>query len=107
MLETDNSAIRWLRPVPGQFRIYWGNGAHLYEPDFIVETAACIYMIETKMRKEMTTDEVLAKKEAAENYCEVVTEYTTANNGKPWKYVLVPHDVVDRTFSFQYILSNS
>lgn len=107
VLETDNSAIRWLRPVPGQFRIYWGNGAHLYEPDFIVETAACIYMIETKMRKEMTTDEVLAKKEAAENYCEVVTEYTTANNGKPWKYVLVPHDVVDRTFSFQYILSNS
>ena len=106
VLETDNAVVRWLRPVPNQFRIYWDNGSHLYEPDFIVETEDCIYMIETKMRKEMTNDDVLAKKAAAEEYCKLVTQYTTANHGKPWKYVLVPHDVVDRTYSLQYILVN-
>ncbi|MBQ1747520.1 MAG: hypothetical protein II041_02430, partial [Bacteroidales bacterium] len=40
--------IRW---ITNQFNIYWGNGAHKYEPDFIVETADTIYMVETKKAK--------------------------------------------------------
>jgi outer membrane protein TolC len=33
------------------------------------------------------------------------SEYTAANGGKPWKYALLAHDVVDRTSSFQYLMA--
>ena len=38
-------------------------------------------------------------------YCKNATEFTTANGGKPWKYALLAHDVVDRTSSFQYLMA--
>lgn len=66
VLESDNNVLKWLRPAPNQFNIYWSNGAKRYEPDFIVETADCIYMVETKAKKELTAEEVQAKKKAAE-----------------------------------------
>ena len=62
VLESDNNVLKWLRPAPNQFNIYWSNGAKRYEPDFIVETADCIYMVETKAKKDLTTEEVQAKK---------------------------------------------
>ena len=34
-------------------------------------------------------------------------EYTTSNNGKPWHYVIIPHTLVDRSYSFNYILSQA
>ena len=104
-LENDKSVQKWLRPAPTQFSIYWGNGAHRYEPDFVVETADTIYLVETKSAKEMTAEDVLAKKSAALEYCKNATEYTKANGGKPWKYALLAHDVVDRTSSFQYLMA--
>ena len=104
-LENDKSVLKWLRPAPTQFSIYWGNGAHRYEPDFVVETADTIYLIETKSAKEMTAEDVKAKKAAALEYCKNATEYTKANGGKPWKYALLAHDVVDRTSQFQYLMA--
>ena len=57
ILENESKVLKWLRPVTNQFSIYWGNGAHKYEPDFIVETEDSIYMIETKKAKDVTDDE--------------------------------------------------
>jgi type III restriction enzyme len=37
-------------------------------------------------------------------YCKTVTEYTTANQGKPWKYVLIPHTVVLANMSFDTLM---
>ena len=105
VLEVDPVVKKWLRPAPTQFNIYWGNGAHRYEPDFVVETDDCIYLVETKAKKDMTDDDVKAKKYAAMEYCKNATEFTTANGGKPWKYALLAHDVVDRTSSFQYLMA--
>lgn len=105
VLEIDPKVKKWLRPAPTQFSIYWGNGAHRYEPDFVVETEDCIYLVETKAAKEMTADDVKAKKAAAMEYCKNATEFTIANGGKPWKYALLAHDVVDRTSSFQYLMA--
>lgn len=61
VLEIDPVIKKWLRPAPTQFNIYWGNGAHRYEPDFIVETDDCIYMVETKAKKDLTDSDVQAK----------------------------------------------
>jgi type III restriction enzyme len=102
LLENDGKILKWLRPVPNQFRIYWGNGAHLYEPDFIVETADKIYMIETKAEKDINDDDVKEKKKAAMEYCTIVSRETS----KPWQYVLIPHNAISRTMHFEYVIAN-
>ena len=104
VLENDNAVLRWLRPAPRQFNIYWGqSGASRYEPDFVVETADTIYMCEPKASKNMRDPDVLEKKEAAEEYCRAATEFNSENGGKPWKYVLISHDEIRPQSSFTYI----
>lgn len=105
VLENDSQVLRWLRPAREQFSIYWSNGSKRYEPDFIVETADTIYMVETKAANELTNEEVQMKKQAAEEYCRNASEFTSENGGKPWRYVLLPHDTVDRTASFAYLIA--
>ena len=105
VLETDKKVKHWLRPAPTQFSIYWGNGAHRYEPDFVVETDDAIYLVETKAAGNVDSADVQAKKKAAQEYCKNASEYTTTNGGKPWKYALLAHDIVDRTSSFQYLMA--
>lgn len=107
VLEADKEVIKWLRPASNQFNIYWANGAKRYEPDFIVETPDCIYMVETKAAKDLSAEDVLGKKKAAEEYCKHASEYTAKNGGKPWKYHLLRHDIVERTSSFEYLMALS
>ena len=103
VLEDDPDVLKWLRPASNQFNIYWSNGSKKYEPDFVVETADAIYMVETKAKKDMQDADVLGKKKAAEEYCKNASEYTKTVGGKPWKYVLLAHDTVERTASFKYL----
>jgi type III restriction enzyme len=97
---------KWLRPAPNQFRIYWANNSRQYYPDFVVETFDAIYMVETKAADQMWQPEVLDKKKAALRYCKHATDFTTQHAGKAWHYLLVPHDEVKVSSSFQY-LANS
>jgi len=92
----DRDSHKWFRPASGQFQISYklGVSQHDYQPDFVAETADCIYMLEPKAKNEMSTPEVLAKKEAAVIWCTRATTHTLSNGGKPWRYVLVPHDVI-------------
>jgi len=94
ILERDS--IKWFRPAKGQFQIYYKQGAdHLeYQPDFVAETEKAIYMIEPKMRKEMEDPIVLEKKKSAAEWCHRATEHATSHEGKPWLYILVPHDEI-------------
>lgn len=107
ILETNNEVLKWIRPVPSQFNIFWGNGAHHYEVDFIVETADTIYMCETKAEKDVNDSDVQAKAEAAREFCRRATEFTAQNGGKPWRYVIIPHTLVDRAYSFNYVIHQS
>ena len=50
ILENDKTVLKWLRPASNQFHIYWDNNSKRYEPDFVVETAEAIYMIEPKVK---------------------------------------------------------
>lgn len=105
ILENDKEVIKWLRPAPNQFRIYWLHNNRIYEPDFIAETEDCIYMIETKAANAVDVAEIQAKAQAAVKYCNYATEYTAEHGGKPWKYVLIPHDKVAKNSSFKGIVS--
>ena len=103
ILENDATVTKWLRPAPNQFRIYWDNNSKKYEPDFIVETTNTIYMVETKALNNINDPDVQAKKVAAERYCKYASEFTAQYGGKAWKYLLLPHDQVSRTSSFNYL----
>ena len=51
-------------------------------------------MLEAKAKNEMTDPEVLAKRDAAAKWCEYATMHAATYGGKPWKYLLIPHDVI-------------
>jgi type III restriction enzyme len=101
LLEHDRDVIKWLRPARNQFNIYYDRNTRRYETDFVVETADTIFMVETKMARDMTADDVQQKKVAALKYCESATAYTATTGGKPWKYLLIPHDAVLANMSFE------
>jgi type III restriction enzyme len=94
ILERD--ARKWLRPVAGQFNIYYRRGADQpeYVPDFVAATDGLNLLIETKKAADMQTDEVLTKAKAAAAWCEHATAFATANGSAGWKYLLIPHDAV-------------
>ncbi len=105
ILENDKDVLKWLRPAPNQFYIYWNHNTRQYHPDFIVETADTIYMIETKKEGDIETTEVKEKTKAAIEYCMHATEYTTKHEGKPWKYVLIPHGAIQLNMSLKFLVA--
>lgn len=62
-------------------------------------------MLEPKAKNEMISPEVLAKKEAAATWCSRASTYTNTNGDKPWKYVLLPHSMVDQTMTLTGLAS--
>jgi len=95
ILERD--ASKWFKPAKGQFQIFYKLGTEQpeYIPDFVAETDSTIFMVETKAHVDMETPEVRAKAKAAAQWCQQASSYAANVGGKPWKYLLIPHDVVN------------
>jgi type III restriction enzyme len=94
ILERDS--LKWFKPAKGQFQLFYRQGSdHFeYQPDFVAETTDLIYMLEPKASNQLTDPVVLAKKEAALNWCRNASEHAASHGGKPWRYVLIPHDEI-------------
>jgi len=92
----ERESLRWFRPTKGQFQIFYKRGADHseYQPDFVAETDGTIYMVEPKASNQMTDEEVLAKRDAAVKWCRHASDHAQSYGGKPWKYVLTPHDAI-------------
>jgi type III restriction enzyme len=92
----ERNATRWFRPARGQFQIFYkvGHDHQEYQPDFVAETEDAILMIEPKKASEIDDPVVLAKRDAGVQWCEHASAYAAQHGGKPWKYLLIPHDVV-------------
>lgn len=92
----EREAIKWFKPAKGQFQIFYRSGAdHLeYQPDFVAETADSVFMLEPKARNQMAAPDVLAKAEAAKKWCANASTHAQGCGGKPWRYVLIPHDEI-------------
>ncbi|HIE2371035.1 TPA: DEAD/DEAH box helicase [Pseudomonas aeruginosa] len=97
ILERD--ALKWFKPAKGQFQIYYKLGTEQpeYIPDFVAETDATIFMVETKARADINTQEVQAKAAAALRWCKHASDHAANVGTKPWKYLLVPHDEVSES----------
>lgn len=106
VLENDEAVLRWMRPSPKQFNIWYGAASSKrYEPDFVVETVDTIYMVETKAERNVEDKDVLEKAKAAKAYCDAATEWNSKHGGKPWHYELVKHTSVRINSSFRGTLS--
>jgi type III restriction enzyme len=101
----DRDALKWFRPAKGQFQIFYRDGAdhQEYQPDFVAEAPDAIYMLESKRRSELGTAVVEAKKAAAFQWCQRATAHTATYNGKPWSYVLIPHDVIAENMTLEVL----
>lgn len=93
VIEKDKTVIKWFKPGKGVFQIRYSNDAD-YEPDFVVETETEKLICEPKGADRMKDPVVLAKARAATTWCRHATEHEKANQGKPWRYLLIPHDAI-------------
>ena len=39
-------------------------------------------------------------------YCKYATDFTTQNDGKSWKYILIPHNAVQMNMSFEHLVKS-
>ena len=94
ILERD--AQKWFKPAKGQFQVYYKLGTEQpeYIPDFVAETDSSIYMVETKARTDVNTQEVQAKADSAARWCKHASDHAVGVGTKPWKYLLLPHDEI-------------
>ncbi|HNH53060.1 MAG TPA: hypothetical protein PLL07_11640 [Nitrosomonas sp.] len=99
----DRDAIKWFKPAKGQFQIFYKQGADHseYQPDFVAEANDTIYMLEPKASNQMTDPIVIAKMEAAIKWCKNASDYAMVNGGKPWRYVLIPHNAIAQNMTLE------
>lgn len=102
ILEYDADVQNWLRPAPQEFNITYNHG-HYYEPDFVVETEAVIYLVEVKGEDKLNDPDVIAKKKRGIQYCEVATRWGKANGYKEWQYLFIPSKQVMPNSSFMQL----
>jgi len=100
ILEQDKDVFKWLRPAQAQFSIYWKHNSQRYTPDFVVEAADIIYLVEIKAEIDIDDADVCEKATAGKKYCEAVTDFNLKNGGKKWAYVLIPHTAVAPNMGF-------
>jgi len=103
----EREALKWFKPAKGQFQMYYKSGGDdlEYQPDFVAETKDRIYMLEPKRRDDMKDPAVLAKKEVAEGWCAQASDHAKTYKGKPWKYLLIPHDAIAENITLEYLAS--
>ncbi len=92
----EREELKWFKPAKGQFQIFYRQaGDHLeYQPDFVAEAPDKIYLLEPKASNQMDDPIVIAKRDAAVKWCQQASEYAASYGGKPWQYVLIPHDAI-------------
>ncbi|MBA2058251.1 DEAD/DEAH box helicase family protein [Psychrobacter cryohalolentis] len=109
----ERESEKWFKPARGQFNIYYKRGSEHseYVPDFVVETANYVLMIETKSTQHQNQDgswneEVTEKARSGVKWCQHTTDYLVQHAGKPWKYLLIPHNTVKESNSIEYFIQN-
>ncbi len=100
ILENDKDVLKWFKPAKGDFQIHYASDAS-YEPDFVVETKTAKFLCEPKAATELTDEKVQAKARSASEWCIHATAHEQKHGGKPWNYLLIPHDAVANNKTLQ------
>jgi len=104
ILEDDSDVLKWFKPARNQFQIYYNKDAS-YEPDFVVETTKQLFLCEPKRADQMQNVDVVAKKTAAFEWCKHASEHAQQHGGKPWSYMLIPHDAISGNMTLEGLAS--
>jgi len=106
VLENDLEVLRWNKLQQDQIQISLPRDGGYYVPDFVVETKDAKYICEVKAKNELDSPDVQEKARACARWCEAASEHSRKHTGKPWKYVLIPHDEIEEQRSFGGLASN-
>lgn len=88
IVDGEDGVAGWVRLHIGELPILWNSGGREYNPDFIVvEKDGTRWVVEVKMDKEMTSEDVKGKGEAAQRWANYVTADESV--GATWRYLLV------------------
>jgi type III restriction enzyme len=94
LLDADDHVVCWVRLHIGELPILWNSVGQQYNPDFIVtESDGTHWVVEVKMDKEMESEDVLGKREAALRWANYVT--ADEHVGAIWRYLLVSETDVE------------
>lgn len=95
-VDNDPSVVVWARLHRGDIPIMWTIEGREYNPDLVVieemDGARTCWLVETKMNREMTSAEVIAKRRAALTWANTVNNSGQANGR--WRYLLLSEDDV-------------
>lgn len=104
VIENDRDVLKWFKPAKGDFQIHYASDDR-YEPDFVVETKTAKFLCEPKAANEMDDPEIQAKARAAVEWCKNATQHELKHGGKPWTYLLIPHDVITESKTMQGLVA--
>lgn len=99
----EREALKWFKPARGQFQLYYRSviDDQEYQPDFVAETQTQILMMEPKASNQMQDPDVLAKRDVAVEWCRRATAHAASYGGKPWTYLLIPHDSIAENMTIE------
>lgn len=101
VLEDDEDVVRFIKPPLNQLRLFYRAGKQ-YNPDFLVETKNCKYMVEVKAANQVNNEDVQEKARAGVKWCECASKVDA--DGKEWKYRLVSGEDIIIGNTLKYIL---
>ena len=101
VLEDDDEVVRFIKPPLNQLGLFYRAGKQ-YNPDFLVETKDCKYMVEVKAANQVNNEEVQEKARAGVKWCECASQVDA--DGKTWKYKLISGDDIQIGNTLKYIL---
>lgn len=104
ILERDEETLRWFKPGKNIFQIRY-TADNDYEPDFVVETKSLKLLCEVKRSDQLEDPVVLAKTRAAVLWCGHASDYELQNDGKPWRYLLLPQESVTDNMTLKGLVS--
>jgi len=88
MLDAANDVACWVRLHINELPVLWNSGGQQYNPDFIViDSDGTHWVVEAKMDKEMSSEDVQGKREAAKRWANHVSADEAV--GTTWSYLLV------------------
>ena len=101
VLEDDEDVVRFIKPPLNQLGLFYRAGKQ-YNPDFLVETKNCKYMVEVKAANQVNNEDVQEKARAGVKWCECASKVDA--DGKEWKYRLVSVEDIIIGNTLKYIL---
>jgi len=84
-LERRRDVLKWFRPTPGQFEIFWGHRHAQFTVDFVVETETERLLYEEAPVEESFTTRL--RRKVAERWCASASNQAAQHGAKKWRYI--------------------